>query len=95
MSSISESSSSPLTRSVVIVIVAGCVISLLGFGMRSSFGLFLEPMTTAHGWSRETFGLALAIQNLMWAGAALGLLAALIHIAIDVASPGANGWRGA
>ena len=55
-----------LTSRVVLVILAGSVISLVGFGVRSSFGLFLEPMTTAHGWSRETFGLALAIQNLMW-----------------------------
>lgn len=56
----------PLTRIVIIVILAGCVISLVGFGVRSTFGLFLEPMTTANGWSRETFALALAIQNLMW-----------------------------
>jgi MFS family permease len=51
---------------MIILIVAGCAVSLIGFGVRSSFGLFLEPMTAAHGWSRETFGLALAIQNLMW-----------------------------
>ena len=56
----------PLTKNVIIVILAGCVISLVGFGVRSSFGLFLEPMTAANGWSRETFALALAIQNLMW-----------------------------
>lgn len=56
----------PLTRAMIILIVAGCAVSLIGFGVRSSFGLFLEPMTAAHGWSRETFGLALAIQNLMW-----------------------------
>jgi MFS family permease len=29
-------------------------------------GLYLEPMTTARGFSRETFGLALALQNLFW-----------------------------
>ncbi|MHA1165457.1 MAG: MFS transporter [Alphaproteobacteria bacterium] len=56
----------PFSNRVIIVILAGCVISLAGFGVRSSFGLFLEPMTTANGWSRETFALALAIQNLMW-----------------------------
>jgi predicted MFS family arabinose efflux permease len=42
------------------------LIALVGFGVRSSFGLFLEPMTLAQGWSRETFALALAIQNLFW-----------------------------
>ena len=55
-----------LPARVWMIILAGCIISLVGFGARSSFGLFLEPMTTTNGWSRETFGLALAIQNLMW-----------------------------
>jgi MFS family permease len=61
-----ENTNASLTRSVIIVIMAGCLISLVGFGVRSSFGLFLVPMTEANGWSRETFALALAIQNLMW-----------------------------
>ncbi len=53
-------------RTPVVIIVAGCLISAIGFGIRSSFGLFLEPMTAAQGWSRETFGLAMALQNLFW-----------------------------
>ena len=48
------------------VIAAACLISLIGFGIRASFGLYLEPMTVANGWSRETFSLAMAIQNLLW-----------------------------
>ena len=48
------------------VLVAGCLIALVGFGVRSVFGLFLEPMTVAKGWSRETFALAMALQNLLW-----------------------------
>ena len=48
------------------MIAAACLISLIGFGIRSSFGLYLEPMTTENGWSREAFSLALAIQNLLW-----------------------------
>ncbi|GJL82517.1 MAG: MFS transporter [marine bacterium B5-7] len=48
------------------VLVAGSIISMVGFGVRSSFGLFLDPMTTSLGWSRETFALAMAIQNLLW-----------------------------
>ena len=51
---------------MVAVIAAACLISLIGFGIRSSFGLYLEPITTERGWSRETFALALAIQNLLW-----------------------------
>ena len=48
------------------VIAAACLIALIGLGARSSFGLYLEPMTVAKGWSRETFALAMAIQNLLW-----------------------------
>lgn len=50
----------------LIVIAAGCLIALLGFGARSAYGLLLEPMTSARGWGRETFAFALAIQNLVW-----------------------------
>lgn len=53
-------------RRPVLVILAGCLIALIGFGVRSSFGLFLEPVTSTRGWDRETFALALAIQNLFW-----------------------------
>ena len=53
-------------RSPLIVIAAGCLIALLGFGARSAYGLLLEPITGARGWDRETFAFALAIQNLVW-----------------------------
>ncbi|MBX2867891.1 MAG: MFS transporter [Acidiferrobacterales bacterium] len=53
-------------RTPFVVILAGCAIALIGFGVRSSFGLFLEPMTVTQGWSRETFGFAMAVQNLFW-----------------------------
>jgi len=59
-----------------VVIVAGCLIATVGFGVRSIFGLFLEPMTVDQGWSRETFALALAIQNLLW-GVALPVAGAV------------------
>ena len=61
-----STSASPGRIAVAAVIVAACLISLIGFGIRTSFGLYLEPMTAANGWSRETFSLALAIQNLLW-----------------------------
>lgn len=53
-------------RTPFVVLVAGCLISAVGFGARSGFGVFLEPMTLARGWDRETFALAMAIQNLLW-----------------------------
>jgi len=49
-----------------LVLLAGCLIALLGFGVRSSLGLFLAPMTLENNWSRESFGMALALQNLFW-----------------------------
>jgi MFS family permease len=48
------------------VVAAGAIVSLIGYGVRADFGLFQEPMLATRGWSRETFALALAIQNLMW-----------------------------
>jgi MFS family permease len=53
-------------RNVTLVIVAGCIISLVTFGVRSSFGLFTDPLTELRGWDREAFAFAIAIQNLVW-----------------------------
>ena len=49
-----------------IIVAAGCLIALITFGPRASAGLFQIPMTLEFGWGRDTFGLALAIQNLLW-----------------------------
>jgi MFS family permease len=38
----------------------------LSFGPRASLGFFLTPMSQANGWDRDVFGLALAIQNILW-----------------------------
>ncbi|WP_373085078.1 MFS transporter [Sneathiella sp.] len=54
------------SRSFLILILAGGLISLLAMGSRAAFGLFLEPVSTDLGWGREIFGLALAIQNIVW-----------------------------
>ncbi len=56
----------PSWKLPVLVIAAGCLIALLGFGARSVYGLLLEPMTSARGWGRKTFAFALAVQNLVW-----------------------------
>jgi len=48
------------------VVIAGAIVSLISYGVRADFGLFQDPMLATRGWSRETFALALAIQNLMW-----------------------------
>jgi predicted MFS family arabinose efflux permease len=48
--------------------VLGCSALILGLsmGIRHGFGLWLQPITQAQGWSRETFAFAIAIQNLSW-----------------------------
>ena len=56
----------PSWQTPLVIIAAGCLIALLGFGARSAYGLLLEPMTGARGWGRETFAIAIAIQNLVW-----------------------------
>ncbi len=53
-------------NSVALLIIFGCIISMLSFGSRSAFGLLLGPITEAREWSREIFGFALALQNLIW-----------------------------
>ncbi|MCZ6607278.1 MAG: MFS transporter [Alphaproteobacteria bacterium] len=53
-------------RTPTLIILAGCLISLLNFGVRAGFGLWLDPMSRTFEWSREVFALAVAIQNLMW-----------------------------
>ncbi len=58
--------SAPPWRTPLLILAAGCLIAMIGFGVRSVFGLFLEPMTLARDWGRETFALAMAIQNLLW-----------------------------
>jgi MFS family permease len=56
-----------------VVLACGCLILCLGFGVRASFGLFLQPMSLEFGWGREVFSFAMALQNLLWG--ALGPLA--------------------
>ena len=49
-----------------VIVAAGCLIALITFGPRASAGLFQIPMTVQFNWGRDIFGLALAIQNLLW-----------------------------
>ena len=49
-----------------LIIASGCLITALTFGPRSAMGFFQLPMLADTGWSRADFGLAMAIQNLMW-----------------------------
>jgi MFS family permease len=53
-------------RTPAVVLVCGCLVSLIAFGPRSSLGFFLTPMSQEHHWGRDVFSMALAIQNLLW-----------------------------
>ncbi|MBW0169883.1 MAG: MFS transporter [Hydrogenophaga sp.] len=64
------SSATPLQNpprlSALQVLACGAFIVTLSMGIRHGFGLWLQPITQAQGWTRETFSFALAIQNLSW-----------------------------
>jgi MFS family permease len=56
-------------RTPPVLIGIGCMIALLAFGPRSSLGQFLTPLSFTHGWGREAFSFAIAVQNLLWGAA--------------------------
>lgn len=64
-------------RTTTVVMIAAAITLGLSMGLRQTFGLFLAPMTEYHAMGRGEFGLAIAIQNLLWGGVApfLGMLA--------------------
>ena len=48
------------------VLMVGCVIIAISFGIRSSFGIFQIPISQDFSWLRSEYSLAIAIQNLAW-----------------------------
>ena len=65
------------TLSIAQVLMCGAAIVTLSMGIRHGFGLWLQPITQAQGWTRGTFAFAIAIQNLSWGvcGIFAGMLA--------------------
>jgi predicted MFS family arabinose efflux permease len=59
------------------VLACGAAIVTVSMGVRHGFGLWLQPITQAQGWTRESFSFAMAIQNLSWGvfGIFAGMLA--------------------
>ena len=53
-------------KSTAFVVGCGCLIALITYGLRTSFGLFATPIAEGRGWSPEVFALAIAIQNIVW-----------------------------
>ena len=48
------------------ILTAGSLMLAITLGIRHAFGVFLVPMSIDNGWGRETFGFAIALQNLIW-----------------------------
>lgn len=53
-------------RTPAAVLFCGGMILTIALGVRHNFGLYLQPMTADLGIGRETFAIAIAIQNLMY-----------------------------
>jgi MFS family permease len=53
-------------RTPLVVVLCGCLIAVLTFGPRSTFGFFMQPMSKEFSWGRDVFAFAFAIQNLLW-----------------------------
>ncbi len=53
-------------RSIPTVLVCAGLVLMLAMGVRQTMGLFMPPMTLAHGWTRDEFAFAIALQNLLW-----------------------------
>ena len=49
-----------------VIILAGAVVLSISFGVRSIFGVVLDPISETFGWPREIFSMSLAIQNIVW-----------------------------
>jgi predicted MFS family arabinose efflux permease len=68
----------PVPLTMKQVLIGSALIVALSMGVRHGFGLWLGPITTHHGWTRESYALAIAIQNLSW-----GLFAPLAGMLAD------------
>ena len=53
-------------KSTRTVLTCAALILMLAMGVRQTMGLFMPQMTVAHGWSRDEFALAIALQNILW-----------------------------
>lgn len=98
----------PNWRTPAIILLCSGLVLTLSLGVRHNFGLYLQPMTLDLGWSRQTFALAIAIQNLVYGlaqpftgmiadkyGAARVLIGGTILYAVGLAlmSLSTTGWE--
>jgi predicted MFS family arabinose efflux permease len=53
-------------RLLSLAIIFACVLLAINFGLRSSMGFFMKPISETFGYGREIFAFSLALQNLFW-----------------------------
>ncbi|MBT3793068.1 MAG: MFS transporter [Rhodospirillales bacterium] len=58
--------SSARWKTPVVILLFGTIVLILSIGTRQTFGLFMEPISSAQGWGRESLAFAFATQNLVW-----------------------------
>ena len=51
---------------ISVVLVAGCIVTGISLGVRATMGIYLDPITSELGVGSGSFGLAIAIQNIVW-----------------------------
>jgi len=70
-------SSSQKSLSLAQMLLCSAAIVTLSMGVRHGFGLWLLPVTQSMDWTRQSFSLAIAIQNISWglAGVFAGMVA--------------------
>ena len=56
----------PRAPSLKTILLCTGLILTLAMGVRHGFGFWLQPISQANNWTRETYSLAMALQNLMW-----------------------------
>lgn len=66
------------TRTALIAVASAAAIVTLSMGVRQSFGLMMQPVGSELGISREAFGFAIALQNLLF-----GLVQPFVGAAAD------------
>ncbi len=72
----------PLWRHPIFILACGTLVLMISFGVRQSFGIFMEPISAGLGWGRQTFSFALALQSL------------IIGLAVPFAGGVADRWGG-
>jgi MFS family permease len=96
-------------RSPAVIVLGGCLIAMLAFGPRSALGFFLTPLSATHGWGRDIYALAIAVQStsiakvvpeswrsmVFGAGTAAGSFGQFLFSPLGVGLIDAYGWQAA